>query len=307
MKPQYALRLSQSSILPLSLRSRPHSAAHLARPNPGLRLLSSPPRFAMSTTQSQTLDPKFFNEHLYRRILALWFDGLPQPASEPPFPLVQRWFGVSVSPEDKAAFDDACNTLAREPLLSIAPGKYPLPEEYSSSEDNIHKAIAAPFASQLQPSKELAPEEVALALMLLLDQMPRNCFRADTQYCYQHYDRVSRAILRKLIIPQGLDMHERYLDSPPWEIWFYLPLMHSEDLRDHDLLKQKLEEFRNRMREKGDQAAVDYLNNILEFEKRHRVILDRFSRYPHRNVVVGRESTREEEEYLKNGGETFGG
>ena len=263
--------------------------------------------------QSKSLEPKLFNQTLYRSILTLWFDGLPHPASAPPFPLVQRWFGVNVSPESKAAFDDTCCTIAKESLLSVGPDHYPLPETSSSSKGSVDEVIASPFESQLQPSSQvkpgdqLAPEEVALALMLLLDQMPRNCFRTDSKHCYLHYDRISRAILHKLIIPQGLDMHKRYLDSPPWRLWFYLPLMHSEDLRDHDLLRQKLEEFRSRMEEKGDQEAVGYVNNTLDFEERHRVILENFSRYPHRNEVMGRESTEEEDEYMKNGGETFGG
>lgn len=48
------------------------------------------------------------------------------------------------------------------------------------------------------------------------------------------------------------------------------------------------------------------LTNLLDFEKRHKVIIEQFGRYPHRNQALGRVPTAEEIEYLKNGGETFG-
>ena len=267
----------------------------------------------MSTATPKTLDSTLFNGRLYRRILALWFDDLPRPASAPPFSLMQRWFGINLSLEDKAAFDTSCRALAEEPLLSIGSEQFPLPAAASGSHDSVDETIASPFASHLQPDNrvapaaQLAPEETALALILLLDQLSRNCFRAEARHCYQHYDRISRAILRNLVIPQGLDMSERYRDSPPWVVWFYLPLMHSEDLRDHDFLSKKLEDLKKRMDEKGDQEAADYVKNTMGFEQRHRVILERFSRYPHRNKVMGREHTNEEEKYMNEGGESFGG
>lgn len=55
------------------------------------------------------------------------------------------------------------------------------------------------------------------------------------------------------------------------------------------------------------EMAVQSAETLLHFEERHRVIVERFGRYPHRNKVLGRDSTGEEEEYLRDGGETFGG
>lgn len=58
----------------------------------------------------------------------------------------------------------------------------------------------------------------------------------------------------------------------------------------------------------GDRdAARGFAETLLGFERRHRVIIERFGRYPHRNGVLGRVSTGEEVEYLAGGGETFGG
>ena len=53
-------------------------------------------------------------------------------------------------------------------------------------------------------------------------------------------------------------------------------------------------------------AMMGFLNTIFDFEKSHKVIIERFGRYPHRNQALGRASTAEEVEYLENGGETFG-
>ena len=261
----------------------------------------------MSTTGPRTLDSAIFNPTLYRQILNFWFSDLPLPASAPPWPTQQRWFGIGLSPEAKSSFDKDCCTVAEQALSSIAPERYSLPDATSSSAVEIDGAIASPFASQLKAAEGLEPEETALALILLLDQFPRNCFRSDNRQCFLHYDRIARALLHHFIIPHELDVHERYVDSPPWRMWFYLPLEHSEDLKDHNLCERKLEDILKTVEKKGDEKAVDFTKMFMDFERKHKVILERFGRYPHRNRAMGRESTQEEKEYLDNGGETFGG
>ena len=54
------------------------------------------------------------------------------------------------------------------------------------------------------------------------------------------------------------------------------------------------------------EAMKGWLGHTLDFEKRHLVIIERFGRYPHRNEAMGRVPTKEEVDYLENGGETFG-
>lgn len=78
--------------------------------------------------------------------------------------------------------------------------------------------------------------------------------------------------------------------------------MHSEALSDHDLMAGKLEDMENGV----DETGKEYLGSLVAFERRHRVILERFGRYPHRNGVVGREGTEEEGVWLREGGDTFG-
>lgn len=91
-----------------------------------------------------------------------------------------------------------------------------------------------------------------------------------------------------------------------------MPLMHSEDLVDHDdlntVLEGMLQDIANspQLSEHQKKEGREYINRTVEFEKQHRGLLERFGRYPHRNEALGRESTSEEKEFLSGGGETFG-
>ena len=87
--------------------------------------------------------------------------------------------------------------------------------------------------------------------------------------------------------------------------WFYLPLMHSEDLLDHQLLMSKLNEMRSAMAEAGNEQAVKYVETSIAAEDRHLVLIQRFGRYPHRNHCLGRTETAEERLYQQGGGERF--
>lgn len=73
--------------------------------------------------------------------------------------------------------------------------------------------------------------------------------------------------------------------------------MHSEKLDDHDLAEQL---FQSSLKENSNELFTGYLTRHLEYEKMHRDIIKRFGRYPHRNASLGRESTEEEVEFLKN-------
>ena len=79
-----------------------------------------------------------------------------------------------------------------------------------------------------------------------------------------------------------------------------LPLMHSEDLADHDMLTERLNFYC-----KIDPAGPDSYKAEIDFEHEHRVIIEQFGRYPYRNAVLGRETTPEEATWLESG-ESFG-
>lgn len=166
-----------------------------------------------------------------------------------------------------------------------------------------------------------------LSLLLLLDQVPRNCYRGDeSKLVFGRFDPLAEEIAVRAIengVPtQSSDVRYRLA----YRFWFDLPLMHSENLAVHELAvkqydatKKDLEEFLakdvsalNEDEKKcyavlsNQQEALNmFLSNTFDFEKRHKVIIERFGRYPHRNQALGRTSTPEEIDYLENGGETF--
>ncbi|KAL8629668.1 hypothetical protein Q9189_004636 [Teloschistes chrysophthalmus] len=290
----------------------------------------------MSLPRPFTLPPTLFNPTLYKCLLNLWFSPLPPTASSPPQTHLSRWFGLG-TPSEKAAFDAECASTALPALDSISATNFPLPPFQNTEHDQQtnYKAIAEPFLSQFnntaseggggdaegEAGREVRNDaETALGLVLLLDQIPRNIFRAQQNAIYTHYDRISRAVAYA-IYALHLDTpsssppsssttttttHAPWQNSPVYQQWFYLPLMHSESLRDHDLFSLKISAMRTRAEARGDEEAVGYIDRSVEYERKHRVLLERFGRYPHRNGVVGREATGEERGFLEGGGERFG-
>lgn len=128
----------------------------------------------------------------------------------------------------------------------------------------------------------------ALALLVLLDQFPRNLFRgrAAAFACDADARRIAGEALRR--------GHDRQL--APVQRWFvYLPFEHSEDLADQDrsvALFQTLQ---------GDPATV----GTLDYAERHREVIQRFGRFPHRNAALGRVNTDAEAAYLAQPGAGF--
>lgn len=127
----------------------------------------------------------------------------------------------------------------------------------------------------------LASSEGVLALLILLDQFPRNCFRG-TAHSYAT-DGLARHYAMRAI-EEGLD---REL-TPQLRAFIYLPFEHSEELQDQERSVAMFEVL-------GD---LEYL----QFAELHREIIRRFGRFPHRNAVLGRTPTPEELHYLAEGG-----
>lgn len=126
-----------------------------------------------------------------------------------------------------------------------------------------------------------ASDEGALALILVLDQFPRNIFRNDDR----SYATDAMALrLCKHAIERGVD---RRID-PALRAFVYMPLMHSESLDDQN---RCVELFR----EHGDPEN-------LKFAEIHADIIRRFGRFPHRNAVLGRATTPQEAAFLADGG-----
>jgi len=127
----------------------------------------------------------------------------------------------------------------------------------------------------------------ALALILLLDQFTRNIFRNSARAFAG--DDAALAIARRLAADG------RHRELAPIERWFaYLPFEHSEGIEDQ---RESLRRF--------GELAQDGLAEPLVWARKHCDVIARFGRYPHRNELLGRASTAEEIDFLRQPGSRF--
>lgn len=123
-----------------------------------------------------------------------------------------------------------------------------------------------------------------LAEIIVLDQFSRNMFRETPKAFSQ--DQMA-LILAQEAISLGIDTKLEIKERS----FLYMPFMHSESLVIHD----QAETLYRRLGE----------SSSLEFELKHKRIIERFGRYPHRNEILGRDSTQEERDFLQEPGSRF--
>jgi len=135
-----------------------------------------------------------------------------------------------------------------------------------------------------------------LALIILVDQYSRNMYR-DTPKAFEG-DRVAlKACLEGIKKAFDTKLH------PLERVFFYMPLMHSEELQ---VQMTSLECFT--MLEKlytAPPSIASIISKSKIYADKHYLIIERFGRFPHRNEIIGRKSTREEAEFLKESGSSF--
>ncbi len=156
------------------------------------------------------------------------------------------------------------------------------PEDWYAKNDALDQEIRSRFldAHRMAANAELwqwrDTAQGALAEIIVLDQFSRNMFRESAQaFAYDG---------QALMLAQFAVQQKFHLQLEPQQRAFMLlPYMHSESLKIH---QQALELF-----------SAPGLAHNLEYEHKHLAILKRFGRYPHRNAVLGRESTAEELEF----------
>jgi uncharacterized protein (DUF924 family) len=133
-----------------------------------------------------------------------------------------------------------------------------------------------------------------LALILLLDQMPRHLHRGSAQ-AFACDDRAAALTL------DGMQKAADATLDPARRVFFYMPLQHSEAL---DVQEESVAAYR-RLLDESSEPWRAALTGTLGYARRHRDIVARFGRFPHRNAVLGRPSTPEEAAWLEDGGERF--
>jgi len=155
---------------------------------------------------------------------------------------------------------------------------------------NKNDAIDAQFREQFLATYEQAANrecmhwlEAArpgLGLILLLDQFPRNAFRGSVRV-YES-DPLAREVADRFI-ERGFMAQI----TPPLRMFVRLPFSHSEDLADQD---------------RAVALHREHIDDDTQWAEHHRDIIRKFGRFPHRNAILGRDSTPEEEAFLSDGG-----
>ncbi|KGO77777.1 Tetratricopeptide-like helical [Penicillium italicum] len=247
----------------------------------------------------RTLTPALFDD-----VHKLWFDHLSceEALILPGGSEMGKWFSHD------EAFDKACVAQFRPALETIVDSG----------------ASASDILSAVSPSSPMD----WISLIILLDQIPRNCYRgAESKLVFGRFDPLAEEIALRAVNEEIPTQSTYFKYRMAYRTWFHMPLMHSENLAVHEqavkmhediardlngllasdasTLTEEERKCQGVLSEKAE-AVQAFLSNTSGFEKRHKVIIEQFGRYPHRNQALGRVSTPEEIEYLNNGGETFG-
>ncbi|MBK7972770.1 MAG: DUF924 domain-containing protein [Deltaproteobacteria bacterium] len=193
-------------------------------------------------------------------LLRFWFgDDLEAPSVTPD--IVRRWFAGG------AAMDAECARHFGDDLAAAARGE-------------LDGWVATPRGR--------------LALVLLLDQLSRNVWRATPAAFAQD------AAARRLAA-EAVERGEDRVLTAPQRVFLYLPFEHGESLADQ---RQSVALFEALARDvpEPDRALFEH---FADYARRHAVVIERFGRFPHRNAVLGRESTTEELAFLAEPGSSF--
>lgn len=134
-----------------------------------------------------------------------------------------------------------------------------------------------------------------LALVLLLDQFRRNIYRNKPEAFKK-----DKAALKLCIEGASAKMDQQL--SPIQKVFFYMPLQHSESLK---VQKKSCEIYRH-LANSVSPTQKETFNTVLHFAELHADIIEQYGRFPHRNKILGRKNTPEEDEYLAADAPTFG-
>jgi len=185
----------------------------------------------------------------------------------------------------------------------MRPGEPVPPERYRlwfGGEVRTDRLIAERFAAAVDQAaagdcdRWRTTPQGTLALLLVLDQFPRNIYRGSSR-AYA-FDAMAQTICLEGL-EAGLDRRLQTVERA----FFYLPLEHAED----PLLQQRsVAAFAGLLRE-APEALREACRGFLDYAERHRAIILRFGRFPHRNAALNRPSSSEEEAFLREPGSSF--
>ena len=194
-------------------------------------------------------------------------------------PLLEWWFGSSESPDDVAA-DKGKLWFGKRDSQDL--------EAQTRFGDWVEQALAGGLTDWAQRP------EGWLALVLLLDQLPRMIFR-DTPKSF------SGDLRAQALVAQGIAADFDRQLRPIQRVFIYLVFEHCENLA---VQNEAVSRFIELVAQQPEADRTVFADN-LDYAERHQKVIAQFGRFPHRNAVLGRESTAEEVEFLSGPGSRF--
>lgn len=170
--------------------------------------------------------------------------------------------------------------------------------KWFQKDENFDKSIKEKFENHIFEYSEGKLDEwknepkSMLALIILNDQFTRNIYR-NTPKAFA-YDKLALQLANESI-ERGYEKEYNVFERP----FLYLPFEHSED---KEYQKKSVDLFQKLLKEYPEDA---WAKNSLQYSISHKKIIDKWGRFPHRNRILNRESTKEEEEFLKTEGSSF--
>ena len=158
-------------------------------------------------------------------------------------------------------------------------------QQYAGLVDDINQALYKEWSQTSRP---------CLAAIICLDQFPRNMYRGQPQaFAYDHQARE--------LVEKGLALNYDQKLADLEKNFFIMPLMHHEAIDSQQRCVQLCQKYAGQ----ADPEFRQYLHGSIRFAEQHRDIIARFGRFPHRNNILGRESTPEELKFLQQPGSSF--
>jgi len=214
--------------------------------------------------------------------------------------LLSESMGATITDEDLSRIEAILSFWFKEQALS-APQIDRRMDIWFGEDPVFDREIEEAFADDVERASEgkldhwAADPHGRLALIILIDQFRRNIYRNSAEAFSK--DRLAL----KLCVEGAMEKKDKSL-TPIQRVFFYMPLQHAESAK----VQAKAVELYNRLAESVSPTYQETFLTVAQFAELHKDIIDQFGRFPHRNKLLGRENTSEEDEYLASDSPDFG-
>ena len=207
---------------------------------------------------------------------------------------------ASITDDDARRIDEILSFWFKEQALS-APQIDRRMDIWFGEDPDFDNEIEAKFADDVASASKGKLDHWGddprgrLALIILIDQFRRNIYR-NTAKAF-----AKDKLALRLCVEGAMQKKDKGL-TPIQKVFFYMPLQHAESRK----VQAKSADLYNRLAESVSPTHRETFLTVAQFAELHRDIIEQFGRFPHRNALLGRENTPEEDEYLAGDSPDFG-